>query len=108
MMSLKNKDIAQLSDHMIRLGIITRGLKEFWVMLCFSCPHTIMCLKGRCPMESQCFIEEYDWKNDAFIQVDDDNEIEDLTRFSEQHKLTDVSERAAEMVELGLGNIIFR
>lgn len=106
MIKLKNKDIVQLNDFMIRLGILTKGLKEYWVMLCFACPHSIKCL--RCPTVQQCYIEEYDWRNDAFLQVDDNNEIEDLVRFAEQHKLTDISERANEMCECGLGKIVFR
>jgi hypothetical protein len=106
LITLKNKDIVQLNEFMIRLAILNNGLREFWVMLCFACPHMIKCL--RCPTEQKCFIEEYDWKNDAFLQVEDDNEIEDLVRFSELHKLTDLKERSGEMVECGLAKIIFR
>ena len=108
MISIKNKDIIQLNEWMVRLAVLTRGLKEYWVMLCFACPHTIKCLKGRCPTEQQCFIEEYDWKNDAFLQIEDDNEIEDLARFAELHKLTDMKERTGEMVETGLARVVFR
>jgi hypothetical protein len=103
---LKNKDIVQLNDFVIRLGVLTRGLKEYWIMLCFACPHPIKCVN--CPTVHQCFIEEYDWKNDAFLQVEDDSEMEDLVRFAESKKLTDIAERSGEMVECGMGKIVFR
>jgi hypothetical protein len=89
---------------MLRLGIITKGLREFWVMLCIS---------GGC--KGKCYIEEYvpttvSWSDDIFGNLKfiiDDREAEDLARFAEQHKLTDISARANEIMETGKGRIFF-
>jgi hypothetical protein len=78
-------------------------------MLCVADPPGSTGFKGK------CYIEEYvpttvSFSEDIFGNlkfVEDDREAEDLVRFSEMHKLTDVAERANEMVECGLGKIVY-
>lgn len=106
MLKLLNKNIFQIpgNPHMLCLGKIGKGLREFWCLLCIAGAH-----KGK------CYIEEYvatsvDWKNDIFGNfkfIQDDEEAEELTRFAEMHKLTDIGERSGEMVESGMGKIVF-
>lgn len=92
------------NPHMLKLAILSRGLQEFWVMLCISGVH-----------RGKCYIEEYvsttiDFKGDIFGNfkfVQDDELAEELTRFAEDKKLTDMGARAGEMVETGLGRIVF-
>jgi len=74
----------------------------------------MLCVSG--PQKDKCFIEEYvptsiDFKNDIFGNfkfIQNDEEAEELARFASDHKLTDISSRANEMVECGLGKIVFR
>lgn len=106
MLKIKNKDIFVIPNnpHMLCLGQISKGLREFWVLLCISGAH-----KGK------CYIEEYvpttvSFSDDIFGNfkfIQDDEEAEELTRFCELHKLSDISERAGEMVETGLGKVVF-
>jgi hypothetical protein len=107
MLKLLSKDpfIIPGNPHMLCLGKVGKSLREFWVLLCVAGPH-----KGK------CYIEEYvatniDFKNDIwgnFRFVADDEEAEELTRFAERHKLTDIAARSNELVERGMGQIIFR
>ena len=107
---LKSRDIFLIpgNSHMLCLGKLTRGLKEFWIMLCVRCPHIPTCAEGKCPYDGRCYIEEFRWENSSFHQVNNDEEITELTRFAELHKLTDIINRANEMIEVGLGHLVFR
>lgn len=106
MLKIINKDIVPIPNnpHMLRLAIVSKGLKEFHLMLCISGAH-----KGK------CYIEEYvpttvDYKNDIFGNfkfIENDEEAEELARFCERHKLTDLQERTGEMVESGLAKVVF-
>ena len=106
MLKIINKDIVPIPNnpHMLRLAILGKGLREFWVLLCISGAH-----KGK------CYIEEYvpttvSFSDDIFGNfkfIQDDEEAEELTRFCEQHKLSDMKVRSSEMIETGLGKVVF-
>jgi hypothetical protein len=106
MLRLKSRQIFPVPNnpHMLCLGQITKGLREFWCLLCVSGAH-----------QGKCYIEEYvpttvSFSDDIFGNfkfIQDDEEAEELTRFAEQHKLTDIRERAGELVETDMGRIVF-
>jgi hypothetical protein len=106
MTKIKSRDIFEIpnNEHMICLAQLTRNSKEFWLMLCVKDP-----LFWAGPSnKGKCYIEEFKWADSSFHQIEDTDEITDLTRFCELHKLSDVAERANEMVECGLGHIAFQ
>jgi len=79
---------------MLHLGTITYGLKEFVVMLDRT--------------SQKAYIEEVVLTSQSFSEditahckfIEDDNLAEDLARFAEEHKLTDMKERANELNDL--------
>lgn len=93
---VKNKDLFPLPNnkHMLHLGTIAMGLREFVVMVC---------LKGS--KKHQCYIEEVvlntvDFNKDVWANlkfIDDDNLAADLAAFAEENKLTDMKERFNEL-----------
>lgn len=93
------------NKHMLCLAKLGKGLREFWVLLCISGAH-----------KNKCYIEEYvpttiSFSDDIFGNfkfIQNDEEAEELTRFAEHHKLTDMKERYGEMVETGLGKVVFK
>jgi len=107
MIKIKDRNIVPIpgNPHMLRLAILTKGIfREFWVMLCIAGEH-----KGKCYIEeyvsTMTLYSEDIYGNFKFIE--EDKLAEDLTRFSELHKLTDIAERASEMSECGLGHVVF-
>jgi len=96
------------NEHMLHLGTISKGLREFWIMLCVSCPCIPTCFRD-CPRKNKCYIEEYvatsvDFGKDVFghfKMIEDDEFAEELARFAEKHKLTDMVSRMSELQELG-------
>jgi hypothetical protein len=106
MIRITDKNIYPIpgNPHMLHLATLSKGLRDFWVMLAVA---------GQC--KGKCYIEEYvpttvSWSDDIFGNfkfIQSDEEAEELTRFAEHHKLTDISERASEMCETGLGHIVF-
>lgn len=86
------------NNHMLHLGTIGYGLREFIVMACI-----------RGPKAGQCYIEEVvlnttDFSNDVFANckfIDDDNLANDLANFAEEKKLTDMKLRFEELKDQG-------
>ena len=78
------------NPHMLHLGTISYGLKEFIVM---------HCIKG--PKKGNTYIEEIvlntvDFSNDVFANlkfIKDDNLMKDLVAFATEEKLLDMKER---------------
>lgn len=88
----------QNNQHMLHLGTISNGLHEYVVMLCINGEK-----KGKCYIE-QLVYTSLDYSDDVtghFKYIKDDNLAFDLTKFAEQHKLTDVSERLMELSDQG-------
>ena len=100
-MKIKNSDIFQIPNnpHMIHLGTIEYGLREFLVMMCIA------------PGEHQgkTYIEEVvlntvDWTSDVFANlkfVEDDNLAEDLAKFAMDKKLLDTERVLGQLHETG-------
>jgi hypothetical protein len=92
------------NPHMLCLGIIGMGLRKFWILLCTSGPG-----KGT-------YIEEYvetnvDFTKDTFGNfcfIRDDNLAFDLSRFCEEHKLTDVGSRMQELQDTGRLHLVMK
>lgn len=106
MIKIKNKNIFPIpgNPHMLHLATLSKGLREFYVMVCISGAH-----KGK------CYIEEYvpttvSFSDDIFGNfkfIQNDEEAKELADFCERYKLNDIGERSGEMVETGLGKIVF-
>jgi hypothetical protein len=100
----KNIQLIPGNAHMLRLARLSRGLKEYWLMICIAGLHS-----------GKCYIEEYVPTTVSFSEdiyghfkfIQDDEEAEELARFCQEHKLSDIAERSSEMVESGLGHIVF-
>lgn len=88
---------------MLHLATLTRGMKEFVVMLCRL---------GEC--KGKLYIEEVvlttvDWTNDVFANlkfIDDDNEAEDLFRFVEERKIVDMKHIADVLIDSGRNHLM--
>lgn len=86
------------NPHMLHLGTIAYGLREFIVMAC---------LKG--PTAGSCYIEEVvlesrDFSKDVFANckfISDDNLAFDLAKFAEDKKITDMKLRFEELKARG-------
>ncbi len=97
-LSSSNLFLLENNEHMLHLGTITQGLREFWVMLCVQGEHN-----------GKCYIEEYvptsiSFNDDIFGHfkfIKDDELAEELARFAERKKLTDIPSRINELKELG-------
>lgn len=90
-------------------GIIER---EFWILLCYKCPgyHPVYapdCSFSECKHDQHCYIEERNIFGGFDFIKEDDLALE-LARFAESNNLTDITTRANEIVEIGLGYLIFR
>lgn len=95
---VKNSDLFPIegNPHMIHLGTIGYGLREFWVMLC---------IKG--PKKDKCYIEELVLTTHSFTEditgnfkyIDDDQLALDLSKFAFEKGLTDVAARVMEANE---------
>jgi len=83
---------------MMHLGTIEYGLREFVVMLCRA---------GSC--QGKVYIEEVvlnsvDWRNDVYAHckfIKDDHLANDLARFAEDQKITDLERVTGIMAETG-------
>lgn len=93
------------NEHLLHLATLEKGLRIFCLMLCIAGEH-----------KNKAYIEEYvinsiDYSKDVYGHykfIEDDELAEELARFCEEKKLSDISVRASEMIECGLGKIIFR
>lgn len=86
---VKNSNIFPLpgNPHMIHLGTIGRGLREFVVLLC-----TQGLSQGQCYIE-EVVIQSVNWDEDVFANlkfIQDDELAEELYVFAAENKLTDM------------------
>lgn len=97
---LKNSNLFLVpgNKHMLHLGTIGYGLREFIVMACI-----------RGPQSGQVYIEEVvlntvDFSQDVFANckfIEDDNLAFDLAKYAEEQGITDVPKRLNELGETG-------
>ena len=97
---VKDKNLFQVpgNPHMIHLGTIGYGLREFIVMACIQGPQYGKCYIEEVVLESKDFNKDV-WANCKFIQ--DDNLAFDLAKFAEENGLTDMKKRFNELGERG-------
>jgi len=86
---LKNSNVFKVpgNAHMLHLGTIGYGLREFIVMLC-----TQGAQRGQCYIE-EVVLNNVDWSSDVFANckfVDDDALAEDLAKFAEEKGITEM------------------
>lgn len=92
---VKNSNIFPLpgNPHMLHLGTIERGLREFIVMHCVRGPH-----KGNTYIE-EVVLNTVDFKNDVYANckfIDDDELAGELAEFATDKGLLDIKERLNE------------
>lgn len=97
---VKDKNIFQMpgNPHMIHLGTIGYGLREFIVMTCIGGSH-----KGKTYIE-EAVLESKDFSKDVFACskfIEEDALAEDLAHFAEQQGITDMKARAEELIDTG-------
>jgi hypothetical protein len=86
------------NPHLLHLGSIAYGLREFVVMTCVDGPH-----KGNTYIE-EVVLESKDFSKDVFASlkfIDDNNLAFDLAKFAEENGLTDMKKRAEELIDRG-------
>ena len=100
--AVKNSNLFPMpgNPHMLHLGTISYGLREFVAFACVKGQD-----KGKCYIE-EAVLTSLNYKDDVtaglkFIQ--DDNLAFDLAKFCEQEKLTDVPTRISELLDRGKG-----
>ena len=99
--NLKNSDIFTLpgNPHILHLGTIQYGLREFIVMHCRAGMY-----KGNTYIE-EVVLNTIDYSKDVFANckfIDDDNLAHDLARFAEESGLLDIKNRFYEGNKLWL------
>lgn len=90
--SLKNSSIFPIpgNSHMLHLGTIGYGFREFIVMHCKSGPH-----KGKTYIEEVC-LNTVNFQDDLFANckfIADDNLAQDLAAYAAENKLLDMESR---------------
>jgi hypothetical protein len=100
MFKVKDSNLFQLPNnpHMLHLGTIGYGLREFIVMACITGQHS-----GKCYIE-EVVLNTIDFSKDVFANlkfVSDDNLAFDLAKFAEEKGLTDVKRRMQELSDMG-------
>lgn len=86
------------NKHMMHLGTISFGLREFIVMACLRGPKAGNCYIEEVVLESKDFSKDV-WANCKFIS--DDNLAFDLVKFAEEKGLTDMKKRFEELRATG-------
>ena len=99
-MRIKDSNLFLLPNnpHMLHLGTIQDGLREFIVMTCIRGEH-----KGKTYIE-EVVLNTVDWTSDVFANlrfIQDDNLATDLAKFSEEKGLTDIGKRMNELGDTG-------
>ena len=94
---VKNSNIFLLpgNGHMLHLGTIEYGLREFIVMTCIGGPH-----QGKTYIE-EIVLNTVDFSKDVFANckfIEDDNLAFDLAKFAEDKGLTDIKNRVDEVM----------
>ena len=103
---LKTSDLFLVpgNQHMLHLGPVGYGLREFIVMHCLRGPH-----KGNTYIE-EVVLNSVDWTADVFAHckfVEETALAEDLANFAEENKLLDVKERFHQLQDQGRGQWLF-
>lgn len=86
------------NPHLLHLGTITMGMREFVVMAAIKGPH-----QGKCYIE-EAVLNTVDFSQDVFANlkfIDDDNLAFDLAKFAEETGLTDMRKRFNELGDTG-------
>ena len=86
------------NTHMLHLGTIAYGLREFLVMTCIEGEH-----KGKTYIE-EVVLNTVDWTKDVFANlkfIDEDALAYDIAKFAEEKNLTNVPERLGELIDSG-------
>lgn len=84
------------NPHMLHLGTIGYGLREFLVMVC-----THGSYKGNCYIE-EVVLNTIDFDEDVYANckfIDDENLAQDLAAFVEEQGLTDIKKQANELID---------
>ena len=95
---LKNSSLFTIpgNSHMLHLGTISGGLREFVVMFCLEGDH-----KGKCYIE-ELVPNMVNFSDDVygnFKYIEEDELAEDLARFAQEQKLTDMKVRINEAID---------
>lgn len=86
------------NTHMLHLGTIAYGLREFIVMACLYGES-----RGKCYIE-EVVLNTVDWSKDVFANckfIDDDNLAFDLAKYAEEEGVTDMQARFEELRQQG-------
>lgn len=99
-LSLKDSSLFHLPNnpHMLHLGTISYGLREFIVMTCIRGEHV-----GKTFIE-EVVLSSIDYSKDVFASckfVSDDNLANDLAAFANEKGLLDIKSRMNELGEMG-------
>ena len=86
------------NPHMLHLGTISYGLREFIAMACLEGPKSGNCYIEEVVLESRDLSKDV-WANCKFIY--DDNLAFDLAKFCEEKGLTDMKKRFEELKATG-------
>jgi len=98
---VKSSDIFKLpppNQHMVHLGTIGSGLREFIVLLCVNGEH-----RGKVYIE-EVVLTTVDYTTDVFANckfIEDDALAEDLAAFAAENRLTDHERIMGQLVETG-------
>lgn len=86
------------NHHLLHLGTITSGIREFVVMVAIGGPK-----RGNCYIE-EVVLESKDFGKDVFAHlkfIKEDKLAEDLAAFAEEQSLTDMKKRSEELIDRG-------
>ena len=92
------------NPHMLHLGTIGYGLREFIVMRCIRGP------KAEMTYIEEVVMNTVDFQKDVFANckfIEEDALAEDLARFSEEKGLLDVEKTTGQIVETGNSRWLF-
>lgn len=98
---VKNSNIFELpspNSHMVHLGTIGSGLREFIVLLCKQGEH-----RGKVYIE-EVVLTTVDYTTDVFANckfIEDDSLAEELAAFAAENRLTDHETIMGQLVETG-------
>lgn len=106
--TVKNSNLFQVpgNPHMLHLGTIGYGLREFIVMTCID----QMSLNFGKTYIEEAVLNSVDYAKDVFAYckfIEENALAEDLTRFAEQHKLTNIGDRVNQLIDTGKSNLIW-
>jgi hypothetical protein len=99
-MKVIDSSIFQLpgNPHMLHLGTIEDGFRQYVVMTCISGQH-----RGKTYIE-EVVLTSTDWTKDVFANlkfIENDNEAHEVALYAETKGLTNVKERLNELIDTG-------